>query len=297
MRPPDLPAGAIDRRRFLTAAALAAWAGWPAGARPAACGAAKPPRFGGFTVAVQSYCFRNFDLEPALKRIGELGVQYVEFYQKHAPLDSTQQQIRAIQELCKEYGVTPIAWGVQKFTKDHDANRKCFDFGRVLGIKHFSADPDPDSFDSLDKLCAEYRIGVAIHPHGPIGPNRLHRWYCAEAILEAVKDRHELIGSCLDTGHLIRAAQAGKKLDPAQQVRVMGKRNLGLHLKDHDNDKKTDVVYGKGALDVAAVLRELRQAAFAGWISIEYEANPDNPSPDMAECLKVLEEAAGKMRP
>ena len=31
----------------------------------------------------------------------------------------------------------------------------------------FSADPDPDSFDSLDKLCDEYKIAIGIHPHGP----------------------------------------------------------------------------------------------------------------------------------
>src|SRR5947209_5479949 len=83
----------------------------------------------------------------------------------------------------------------------------------------FSADPEPDSFDVLDKLVAEYRIAIAIHPHGPVGPNRLHRWYSAEVIMAAVKDHHPLIGSCLDTGHLIRAAQLGKMLDPAAEIR------------------------------------------------------------------------------
>ncbi len=119
----------------------------------------------------------------------------------------------------------------------------------------FSADPTPDSFDSLDKLCADYKIAIGIHPHGPAGGKNLHRWYSAEVIMEAVKKHHELIGACLDTGHLIRAAQLGKKLDPAEQVRVMGKRNFGMHLKDHDNKKGTDVVYGKGVLDVPGVLR------------------------------------------
>ena len=35
----------------------------------------------------------------------------------------------------------------------------------------------------------------------------------------------------------------------------MGDRNFGMHLKDHDNKRKTDVVYGKdgGVLDVGAV--------------------------------------------
>jgi len=74
----------------------------------------------------------------------------------------------------------------------------------------------------------------------------------------------------------------------------MGARNFGMHLKDHDNDKKTDVVYGKGALDVPAVLKALKEVKFKGYISIEYEAHPDNPSPDMKACLEVLKDAVKK---
>jgi sugar phosphate isomerase/epimerase len=188
----------------------------------------------------------------------------------------------------------PAAAGVLPFSKDTDANRKHFEFARALGVKVLSADPAPDAFDSLDKLCEEYGVAVAIHPHGPIG-NKLHHWYSAEIILEAVKDHHPLIGSCLDTGHLIRSAQApfGKKLDPAQQIRVMGKRNFGIHLKDHDNARREDVIFGQGVLDVASVLAALREVGFDRSISIEYEAHPDNPTPDVEACLEVVKKAAG----
>lgn len=242
----------------------------------------------GIVLGVQSYTYRNFDLEPTLKRLQELGVKYGEFYSKHISPTSTPAQIQAILKLCKEYGVTPVAFGVQRFTKDHDANKKFFEFGKALGLSSFSADPDPDSFDSLDKLCAEYKIAVAIHPHGPAGKNMLHRWYSAEVIMAAVGNHHPLIGSCLDTGHLIRSAQMGKNLDPAQQVKVMGKRNFGMHLKDHDNQKKTDVVYGKGVLDVSSVLKALKEVGFKGMVSIEYEAHPDNPSPDLKACIEIF---------
>jgi sugar phosphate isomerase/epimerase len=197
-------------------------------------------------------------------------------------------------KICGDYGVTPRAWGVQGFGKDHDANQRIFDFAASLGLKAISADPSPDAFDSLDKLCEKHRIAIAIHPHGPVGGGKLHRWDSAETILKAVKDHHPLIGACLDTGHLIRCAQVGLKLDPAQQVRVMGARNFGMHLKDHDNAKRTDVIFGKGVLDVPAVLTALREVKFAGMISIEYEANPQDPSPDVKECVRIYREAAAK---
>jgi inosose dehydratase len=253
----------------------------------------KKDEFGGFRLGAQSYTFREFNLEPALKRMQDLGLKYGEFYQKHCPMTDKPEAIKAFLSVCKEYGVTPWAWGVQRFTRDHDANKRTFDFGKALGLKMFSADPTTDSFDSLDKLCDEYKIAIGIHPHGPSG-KKLHHWYSAEVILEAVKDHHALIGACLDTGHLIRAAQLGKQLDPAEQVRKMRKRNFGMDLKDHDNKTRTDVVYGKGVLDVKAVVAALREVKFDGMISIEYEANAREPTEDVKACVEVFKEAVAK---
>jgi sugar phosphate isomerase/epimerase len=283
----------IDRRGFLAASAATLAASASTGRFALCAEEKKEDRFGGFLVGAQTYTFRKFNLEGALKRMKELGLKYGEFYQGHCPMTDDSKKIDAFLKTCKEYDVTPLAWGVQGFTKDHNANKKIFEFGKALGLKMFSADPSPDSFDSLDKLCADYKIAIGIHPHGPAGKN-LHRWYSAEVIMKAVKSHHELIGACLDTGHLIRAEQLGKKLDPAQEVRTMGKRNFGMHMKDHDNKKKVDVVFGKGSLDVPAVLKALREVEFHGLISIEYEANADNPSPDVKACLKVFEEAVKK---
>lgn len=270
------------RRQFLATSAAAIAAG--------SLRAADASPYGNWTVGVQSYSFREFDLEGMLKRTKDLGIKHAEFYEKHTPPKSTPAQLGAILKLCAEYEVKPVAFGVQRFTKDHDKNKALFDFGKALGIKMFSADPDPDSFDSLDKLCDEYKIAIGIHPHGPVG-KKLQRWYGSEVILPAVKDHHALIGTCIDTAHILRCEQLGKKLDPAEEIRRMGKRNFGLHLKDHDNKKHTDVVFGTGPLDVPGVLKALKDVGFQGAISLEYEANASNPSPDMAACLEALKKA------
>jgi len=283
----------LDRRSFLLgSAALAASAVLP---RVAPAADADP--FGGFTVGVQSYTFRNFDLEGMLKRTRELGLKYAEFYSKHIPVGTTGDKLKGIQKLLAEYGVTANAYGVQRFTKKHEDNEKQFEFGAELGVKAFSADPDPDSFDSLDKLCEKYKIAVAIHPHGPTGGGKMHRWRDAEMIMKALKDHHPLIGTCLDTGHLIRAAQLNIKLDPVEQIEIMGPRNFGLHLKDHDNKRKTDVPFGDpaGVLDVVGVLKALKAVKFAGYISIEYEAHADNPTADVKTCLDYMKGAVKKL--
>ena len=282
----------LSRRDMLRASAAVAAASIPGWAI-----AKDEDAFGGFTVAVQSYTFRNFKIDQALKRIADCGIKHAEFFRNHIPVDSKPEQLKSILTLCKDNGVMPVAFGVEPFTKNHDENKKRFEFAKALGIKYLSADPTPDSFDSLDKLCEEYKIAIAIHPHGPSGGKNRHRWWSAEVILAAVKDHHELIGTCLDTGHLIRMEQLGEKLDPAQQVKVMGKRNFGMHLKDHDNKRKTDVIYGKdgGVLDVTAVLKALKSEKFTGYVAIEYEAKPEEPTNDVKELVKVLQESAKKL--
>ncbi len=283
----------ISRRRFLQAGAatVVGLASLPSILRAED---KKDDAFGGFTLGVQSYCFRNFKTEPALKRTQDLGLHYIEFFQQHAPLNASPDQIQALLKMCQDYEITPNCYGVQDFSKNHDANKRVFDYAKALGIKTISANPTKDSFDSLDKLCDEYKIAIGIHPHGPMG-GKLHQWYSAEVILEAVKDHNELIGTCLDTGHLIHAAipPFNKKLDPAQQIRLMGPRNFGIHLKDHNNQRETDVVFGKdgGVLDVPAVLKALKDVKFKGHISIEYEAHPDDPVPDMKACIEVFKES------
>jgi inosose dehydratase len=290
------PCWSLDRRTFLGIGAALSAVGMAGGLPNLDAKEEKQTEpFGGFNLGIQTYTFRKFDLEPTLKRIKEMGLHFVELYQKHAPLQSTPEQIEALLKLCKEYEITPLCWGVQGFSKDIDANRKVFEFGKAMGLKALSASPDPDSFDNLDKLCEEYKIAIAIHPHGPVGGGKLDRWYSAEVIMAAVKDHHPMIGSCLDTGHLIRAAQLGKKLDPAEEIRTMGARNFGIHLKDHDNETKTDVIFGKGVLDVPAVLKALREVKFKGLISIEYEANEAEPTADVKACVQVVADSVKKL--
>src|SRR5688572_8541417 len=208
----------LSRRQFLAGAAALAAAG------PAVAAQRPNDAFGGFNVGIQSYTFRNFNLEQALRRTADLGLRYIELFRNHVPLTSTEAQIKAARNLMREHNITPIAFGVERFTRDHVANRRIFEFARNLGVRYLSADPEPDSFESLDKLTGEFDIKIAIHPHGPVGGRdnpMLHRWYSAEVILEAVRNHDRRIGTCLDTGHLIRSAQPphNRKLDPAQQIR------------------------------------------------------------------------------
>ncbi len=154
-----------SRRKFLgTAAGTAAAIG--TGRFLRAADKASTP-YGGFNMGLQSYTLRSFDVDRALDEINKLGLHGVELFNAHFSVDSSDADIAAMKSKTKALGIEMMGHGVNPFTADHEANRRWFEFAKKAGIKNLSADPHEDAFDSLDKLCEEYQIRIAIHNHGP----------------------------------------------------------------------------------------------------------------------------------
>ena len=171
------------------------------------------------------------------------------------PLDASAKQIAAMKERVAELGMSISAHGVNPFGKDAAANRKTFEFAKALGIRNISADPDPESFDSLNDLVQEFDIRIAIHNHGP-----RHRYNKAVDVLQAIEGRDERIGACADLGHYIRSGEQATDV-----IRLLKGRLYGIHLKDFA-EMKADakgVVLGQGPLECAGRFRRTRE----GWIS------------------------------
>lgn len=273
----------FSRRGFLGVAAGAAGAAlapWATRARAA--------ETGGFLLGMQSYSLRNYPVDKALQHMQELGAQSVEFFGGHFSLGSTPEQIAEMKKKTAAAGIKILGHGVNPFTKDHEANRRIFEFAKKAGIPNISADPTEDSFDSLDKLVAEYDIRIAIHNHGPGA-----RYDKIDDVLKAVKGHDERIGACADLGHYIRSAE-----DPVKAIHLFKRRLYGIHLKDFDAPRGNahGTILGKGQLDVEAVFKALKKVEFPAdaCLAIEYEEHPDNPLADLKECMTIAAEAARK---
>lgn len=225
-----------------------------------------------FRLGSQSYSFRQFDTAGALAEVKKIGLTNMEFCAAHFPCNAADPGFAKVQELIKESGINVLCYGVESFTADEAANRVKFEFARALGIGIITADPLPESFDSLDKLTEEFKIKIAIHNHGPND----ERYGLVEKTLAAIKDHSPMIGACVDTGHSIRAAEK-----PHEVLAALGDRVISLHLKDwiHGGEEQ---ILGKGDMDLVAVARTLKDLKFAGPLMIEYENSPENPGPDMA---------------
>jgi sugar phosphate isomerase/epimerase len=201
------------------------------------------------------------------------------------PVTDDRAAIKAMRDKVARLGLTISAYGVSRFTKDAAANRKIFAFAKAAGIGILGADPDPDSFASLDDLVREFDIRIAIHNHGPT-----HRYNKAIDVLTAIEKHDDRIGACADLGHFLRS---GEK--PTEVIRLLAGRLYGIHLKDFAEmqDKTKGVILGTGHIDVPAVFAALEQAEFPadGALSIEYEENPQDPIAEIRDCIAAARAA------
>jgi sugar phosphate isomerase/epimerase len=239
--------------------------------------------YGPFKMGIQSYSLRGFttdgkpDLGKALKVTNELGLTNWEAFPAHLPMNG---DVSAMKKQLADAGVTVLGYGVSHFGKDVDASRKLFEFAKSMRFTYLSADPDPASFDSLDKLVDEYGIAIGIHNHGPG-----HRYDKIDKIAAAIKDHHPKIGCCIDTGHFLRSNE-----DPVRAAEVFGNRIYGVHLKDV-KAAKTFTILGKGDLRTADLLKTLASLGYGYALALEYEENPADPVAEIRECLAATRTA------
>lgn len=285
---PDLSFPPQSRRSFLklggAALAAAALARTQFHGLPALAAEEHSDAYGGLKMGIQSYTLRDRSFEKMLEAMqNDLKLHFVELFPNHIVGLSPSQVLDKL----KAHDVKALSYGVIDFTKDHDKNKKEFDKAKSLNLQNLSCNPDPDAFDSLDKLTDEYNITCAIHPHGPGA-----KWVKIDQIHDAIKDHNKKIGLCCDTGHLIRADQ-----DPLRALEVFKDRTYALHLKDFKKlgpDKWEDVPAGDATLDVDGVVKFLLTNKSEAPVYIEYEGG--NPVVSSQKSLTRVKEAVRKVK-
>ncbi len=279
----------FSRRQFVLATAAAAGATWFDVPRLFADDRdASFKKYGGFPMGIQSYSLRGFGVQGALEHINKLGLHYVEFFSGHFAPTLDEKKLADMKANLGKLNISISAHGVNGFSANHDANEQWFKFAKAAGIKVISADPSPDSFDSLDKLVAKYDIRIGIHNHGPN-----HRYNKITDTLKAIEGHDKRIGFAADLGHYIRSGE-----DPAKVIHAANDRLFGIHLKDFAEMKGNakGTILGKGVMNVDEVFTALRKVKFPadGALSLEYEENPKDPIEDIKACLEAAAAAAQK---
>jgi len=240
-----------------------------------------------FRLGIQSYTFRNFKtLDELIGMMQKAGLFYVELFPGHLSADAGDAVIAEALDKLKRAGITVDSYGVHNFSKDEKANRRVLEFAKKAGIKALSADMDPDAISIAEGLSKEYNVKLAIHNHGIN-----HRYGTVEQLKELFRKTGANVGLCLDTAWMLQT-----KTDPVKAARIFGERLYGVHLKDFvfgpDNSPK-DVILGDGGLKLEQFFQALESLNFNGYLSIEYEGEPDNPLPSVMKSVERIRNVLG----
>ena len=244
----------------------------------------------GWQLAVHSYTFQKFPIFEAIDKTSALGVKYMslsgsvilEGTNRFSSLKLTEAQHASIDQKLKADGFGNfVNMGVVQLPANEAKCREVFEFAKKWGINVLVSEPETNALDTIEKLCVEYNIKVAIHEH----PKGHSIYWNPDSVLAAIKGRTPLMGACADVGHWMRSG-----LDPLECLKKLDGHIICLHFKDLNEmgPKAHDVPWGTGVGQSKQLLAELKRQNFHGAFCVEYEYHWENSSPEIAQCVKFF---------
>ncbi|GHV54423.1 hypothetical protein FACS1894181_18300 [Bacteroidia bacterium] len=248
---------------------------------------------------MQSYSFHLFTLLETFDKVNELGLRYIEVYPGHKlggefgdktfGFDLDDQTQKRLLEIASSKGLKIIATGVAVPDKREDWEKQ-FQFAKKMGIEIITAEPALNDWDFVESLVKKYNIKLAVHNH----PQPSGYWNPAN-LLDAIRGRNKMIGSCSDVGHWTREG-----LHSVDCLKKLDGKIISLHFKDiapkvEGEKEQHDVIWGNGILNVKEMLQELKRQKFKGFFAIEYEYNWENSVPDIKQCIEYYNKVTNEI--
>jgi sugar phosphate isomerase/epimerase len=254
----------------------------------------------GWRICCQIYTFRDRSFYEALGVVADMGLRRVEpaFFlplSKEQPDLKTGESLapdkrREMKQRMNDLGISMPNY-YAPIEGDKGAYRKIFDFAQEMGVETLVAEPPTEAFETLDGLCQEYKINLAVHNH-PEGSGS--KYWNPDTLIKACEGRSSRIGACPDTGHWVRSGLI--TLDSLQKYH---KRIITLHLKDAAESGKRDsrdVPLGTGAANYAAILKQLYDWNWRGVMTVEYEHQSPQLVQEVIQCVSFVEDFAASAK-
>ena len=240
-----------------------------------------PPRTKAeFQLGVALVSLKGMPLEQAIAAVRRVGLTNIAINRAHLPWENSPPGWIANLEKFKTGGVTARCAGVLYVKNDEKQIRTAFEYVRTLGVPICTCGPEPAALPLVEKFAKEYDIRVAIHNHGP--EDKV--WPTPQRIWDAIQSMDSRIGLCLDVGHSYRAGA-----DPVDAIRRYRSRLYDIHLKDSDAAvgavDDIPIEMGRGRMDLRGILAALIEIGYNQNVWFEYEKDPSDPLPGLAESV------------
>ena len=159
--------------------------------------APSPSKNTGPQLGLQTWTCRNMTFDQVVEFAVKHGITQLEFIKAHLdPVAPKEESLRK-KAILDQKGLTAYSFGVNGTSMDKEANRKLFEFAKLMGMKLIIVEPkNMAEWDNLEELVKEYDIKVAIHNH-----NLETVYGNPETVKKLLAARDRRIGVCLDIGN------------------------------------------------------------------------------------------------
>ncbi len=265
------------RRHFLKATCLGAAVTWglDVSSQAASEPEVRPSR--ALRLALASYTLRRFDRAATLAMTRRVGLSAICLKDFHLPLDATDDAIAAAVAEVHDAGLTLYAAGVISMRSAEQVDQ-AFAYARAAGMTHIVAAPNDQMLPRIEERVQEYDIRICIHNHGPGDAF----FPVPSVAMDKIQQLDPRIGLCHDIGHTVRYGH-----DPIVETRLGAERLYDVHFKDvtEASPRGRSAPCGRGVIDLPQLIRTLCDIDYQGYLAFEYEEEPDDPLPGLAESV------------
>ena len=246
----------------------------------------------GWRLELAPLTFGNFNLFEAIDKTAELGLLYIggwnlQMVSSEIPNKFDEQltndELKQVRLKLDAAGVRLLTYHIHLMPSDEAGCRKVFEFGRKMGIETFIAEPPTDVLNTIERLCDEYDINLAV-------PNRDQNtsphYGRPQEFLKFCDGRSKRLGAC---GNIASWMHSG--IDPIEAIRMLRDRLIILQVHDLDEptNKGHDVPWGTGAGKVGLLLEEIHRLGLKPVIfSIEYLHEGSGSMPQIAQSIEFF---------
>ena len=264
--------------------------------RSRAQGTRAESRIAGVLIGVQSYSFRDRDLQGLIDGMVATGLTSCELWEAHVePRElrgrDTREELRrwrlgvsldhfyAIRDRFNDAGLTLNSYNLS--FKDHFSDEEIdrgFEMARALGVAAITASAHVNSVPRIARMSARHSIPVAMHNHSVVDPNEFSSPEQFAAAMAQGDGRSITVN--LDVGHFAAANH-----DAVVYLREHHDSITTLHLKDRRRNDGPNVPWGEGDAPLEKVLHLLRDERWDIPANIEYEYPGADTVEELRRCV------------
>jgi L-ribulose-5-phosphate 3-epimerase len=245
-------------------------------------------------LGLQTWTCRNMTFDQVVDFAVKHGITHIQFIAAHLDPNGPKEESLRKKAILDRKGLVAYSFGVNKTSTDKEANRKLFEFAKLMGMKVIIVEPrNMAEWDNLEALVKEYDIKLAIHNHG-----RGTVYGDPATVKKVLAERDRRIGVCLDIGHVV-----GAGFDAAEVFRSYGDRVYDMHFKDKTiqkdakgKDTPVDTEIGQGDTKYPALFAAIKKSKWSGVMAIETDSKAfaEDPNKLVAGAKKFFAAQVGK---